>query len=56
METFQADLKVIKRLIKLENKQEIKRLSKRFLPEYNARILDGLNLYEKDQWIKFNYN
>lgn len=54
METLKSDVKRIKRLIKDENKEEIKKLSTIFLPEYNLKIYIELNGYERHIWLKFN--
>lgn len=57
METLQSDIAKIKRLIKEENKAEIKKLSSIFLPEYNLKIVAKLDPWERNTWMNFvGYN
>jgi len=51
METLKSDLVKIRRLLKEENKAEIKRLSSLFLPEYNIKIVAKLDPWERSSWM-----
>jgi len=51
METLQYDVLKIRRLLKEENKYEVKRLSSLFLPDYNIKIVAKLDPWERSSWM-----
>lgn len=51
METLNSDVLKIRRLLKEENKAEVKRLSNLFLPDYNIKIIEKLDPWERSSWM-----
>ena len=57
METLQSDVIKIRKLLKDENRTEIKKLSEMFLPEYNLKIIAKLDPWERSSWMSIvGYN
>lgn len=54
MITIQQDIKKVKKLLLDKKQKELRELSNLLTPEYNLRILEGLNPFERAEWMNVN--